>query len=324
MTEDTTADHTLTARGFPDDGSLRSALAGNAIFSALSGLVMVVGTGAVSGILGGAEGWWLRVLGTGLVAFGVVVGLLARRRPVGSIAAIAVTAADVVWVLGSFAGVARWHDELGGEGTLVVLGVAAAVAGFAILQLRGLARYARNRRGRTAARSRYDHVRAVPGSAPAVWDRLRRLDRIGDFYPDLTRVEVSEENGVIRRTCGIGEGSVWSEEVLVMDDEGRELVLEFDTTTGRFPMPVREMIGGWQVQPRSDGSAVHLWYEYTVRWGWAGEVVAALMTSKFNRQLGPVVERIGRDGPGEAAGSPAGVARRTSHQRMGDPGMEGT
>lgn len=45
-TDHSTTDHTLMARAFPDDAPLRAALAGNAVFSAPSGAVMVVGTGA--------------------------------------------------------------------------------------------------------------------------------------------------------------------------------------------------------------------------------------------------------------------------------------
>lgn len=46
-------EQTMTEITFPDDGPLRAALAGNAIFSALSGAVMFVGSDAVSGLLGG-------------------------------------------------------------------------------------------------------------------------------------------------------------------------------------------------------------------------------------------------------------------------------
>jgi len=278
---------------FPRDRLLRTALAGNAVFSAISGVTLLLLPDAASPILGGLPPSWLQLLGGSLVGFALLVGFVASRSPVHPVAATAISIADLGWVIGSGIAIVLGADALGARGMLVVGGVAMAVAGFATGQLAGLRRYARNVDGRTSARSRFDFVRRVPGAADLVWSRLRALDRIGEFYPELTEVRVEDADGVTRRTCGIDE-SQWSEEVVVMNDAARELVLQFDLSAGRAPFPAMEMIGGWVVEPTGAGSRVHLWYEYTIRWGWIGEVLAAVMVTGFGRQLAPVVERIGR------------------------------
>jgi len=281
------------AAGFPHDRLLRLALAGNAAFSTISGATLLLVPDAASRLLGGLPPSWLQLLGGSLVGFAVLVGFVASRSPVHPVAATAISMADLGWVIGSAIAIVVGADALGAAGMLVVGGVALAVAGFAASQLAGLRRYARNVDGRTSARSRFDFVRRVPGDADLVWSRLRALDRIGEFFPDLTEVRVEDAGGVTRRTCGIDE-SQWSEEVVVMNDAARELVLQFDLSAGRAPFPATEMIGGWVVEPTGGGSTVHLWYEYTIRWGWIGEIVAALMVTGFGRQLAPVVARIGR------------------------------
>ncbi len=280
-------------RGFPRDELLRAGLMGNAIFSAGTGAAALLIPDGIAQLLGNLPPGWIQLLGASLIGFALVVGFVATRSPVPPVPAAVISLADVGWVVGSVLVIVFGAPVLGGAGVLVVGGVAVAVAGFASIQIAGLRRYARNESGRTSAVSRFDFVQRVPGDPDLVWQRLRALDRIGEFYTDLTNVRVEKSDGVVRRTCGI-EGSQWSEEVLVMDDAARELVLQFDLSEGRFPVPATEMTGGWVVTETGGGSHVHLWYEYTLRGGWLGEILASLMATFYRRQLVPVVEAIGR------------------------------
>lgn len=278
--------------GFPDDRLLKRSLLANATFSTLSGLTLLFFTTTASGVLGGLIPLWLDALGVSLILFAVTVAAVAGGSPVNPVAALVISIADIGWVLGSGVVIAIWGDQLDGGGVLAVSVVALSVAAFAVGQLAGLRRYARNAHGRTEARSRFDFVEAVPARADDVWARVKAIDRIGEFYGDLTDVRVEERDGVLRRTCSTDDAE-WSEEVLMIDHERRELVLEFDVSGGRFPVPAVEMVGGWVVTPAGSGTSVHLWYEYTLKWGWLGEIMAALMATFYRRQLGPAVEAIG-------------------------------
>lgn len=284
---------TADVPGFPDDRLLRTSLLANAIFSILSGLTLLFFTRTASGVFGGVDPLWLDILGVSLIGFALSAAVVAGRAPVHAVAALAISLADIGWVVGSGAVVAIWGDQLGPGGILTVSVVALFVAAFATSQLSGLRRYARNAHGRTAARSRFDFVEQVPAEADMVWSRVKAIDRIGEFYEDLTKVRVEEKDGRLRRTCSIDDAE-WSEDVLVMDDERRELVLAFDVSGGKFPVPAEEMTGGWVVTPAGAGTSIHLWYEYTLKWGWAGEIMAALMAAFYRRQLGPAVEAVGR------------------------------
>lgn len=278
---------------YPQDTALRRALLANALFSTLSGLLLLGATGFMVSVLGALPELLLRVLGAGLVAFGLGVAVLSSRAPVNPVAALAVTVADLGWVLGSAVVVLAGGGILTGAGVATVLGVAGVVALFATLQLRGLVLFARNVGGRTGARSRFVLARPVPEPPELVWRKLRALDRIGEHSDTLARVKVEEVGGVRKRSCATKDGDSWTEEVVEMDDEARELVLRFDTQSGSFPLPVTEMLGGWRVWPHGEGSWLVLWYEFSLRGGLVGEVLAAVADRVFRTQVGPVLESLG-------------------------------
>lgn len=290
-------------RSYPRDTALSRALLANAVFSTLSGATLLGAPGFVASFLGAVPEWSLRVLGGGLVAFGLAVAVAASRRPVHPPTALAVTVADALWVAGSLAVTVLGAELLSGPGPATVLLVAAVVGLFGLLQLRGLVRYARNIGGRTGARSRFVMIRSVPERPEVVWRRLRALDRVDEHFDELVEVDVREIDGVTHRTCATDRGGRWTEQVLRLDDEERELVLKFDTKTGKFPIPLQEMLGGWRVRECGEGAILQLWYEYTIRGGLAGEVLAALADASFRRQLLPVLrslgERTGRRDPVE-------------------------
>lgn len=278
---------------YPRDIALRRALLANALFSTLSGLLLLGATGLMVSVLGAVPELLLRLLGGGLVAFGLAVAMLSSRTPVNPVAAMGVTVADLGWVLGSVMVVLAGGAGLTGAGVGAVLGVAGVVALFATLQLRGLVLFARNVGGRTGARSRFVLARPVPEAPELVWRKLRALDRIGEHSDTLARVKVEEVAGVTKRSCATTYGGSWTEEVLKLDDESRELVLRFDTETGRSPLPLMEMLGGWRVWPHGDGSWLVLWYEFSLRGGLAGEVLSSLADPAFRAQVGPVLESLG-------------------------------
>lgn len=278
---------------YPQDTALSRSLLANALFSSFSGVVLLLAPMTVASMLGVTSAIPIRIVGAGLVAFGLMVGFLSARRPVLPQAALAVTAADAGWVAASLVAVLAWRDLMTGAGVGVVLGVAVVVALIGLSQLRGLVLFARNPDGRTGARSRFVLAGPVEGQPDTVWARLRSLDRIGEHYDALVRVDVQEVGGVTKRSCATVDGGRWTEEVVELDDGKRSLVLRFDTSTGRFPLPVTEMLGGWQVWPHGEGAFLVLWYELTLRGGLAGEVLAGLADPLLRRQLGPVFESLG-------------------------------
>ena len=129
------------------DRLLRRTLWGNAIFSVISGAVLVVFAGPFAALateaplsVGGLElAVVFELLGVGVVAFGVLAGWAASRESLPRGWARAVFAADVAWVAGSALVLllpAPW-SALGIAGIVVV---ALIVADIAVLEYLGLRR----------------------------------------------------------------------------------------------------------------------------------------------------------------------------------------
>lgn len=279
---------------FPDDSFLRKALLANGVFSGCSALVLLLAAGTVSRALGSVAPAILTVVGVLLALFSVDLVRQARSETLRPGRALAATAADLVWVAGSAVLLIARPPALSGSGALLVGLVAVVVLVMALLQLVGLRRFARNRRGETDLPSMFSLTRRADAPADVVWDRLAALDRIGEFYGELTAVAVEESGGRPVRTCVDREGRRWSEEVLTMDDDVRRLTLRFVTEADDFPFPVTSMVGGWRVTPRDGGSELTLWYEYALEGGLLGEVAAALLVPFLERRMTPVMRNLGR------------------------------
>ena len=117
---------------------LRKALMGNALFSILSGLTILIGQRWVSRILGLTNSANLWVLGVGLIVFAVILTIKARRQNVKTTDAWIAVWMDLAWVVGS--GVLIFIVPFSMAGKWIVLIVAEIVLVFALLQFLGIRR----------------------------------------------------------------------------------------------------------------------------------------------------------------------------------------
>jgi len=117
---------------------LRKALMGNALFSTLSGLTMLLAQGWVLRILGLASNVNLLILGVGLIVFAITLVVNARRQQVKKSDAWIAVLMDVAWVLGSY--ILIFIVPFSTEGKWVVGVVAELVLVFAVLQFVGIRR----------------------------------------------------------------------------------------------------------------------------------------------------------------------------------------
>jgi hypothetical protein len=116
---------------------LRKALIGNALFSTLSGLVILFAQSWVLRILG-LPRVNLLILGMGLIAFAATLVINARRQRVKTSDAWVAVWMDVAWVLGSYVLIFVVPFSMGGKWVVGV--VAELVFLFAILQFVGIRR----------------------------------------------------------------------------------------------------------------------------------------------------------------------------------------
>jgi hypothetical protein len=126
---------------------LQRALLGNAAFSGLSGLVMVLAAGAISQFLGIANPLPLIVAGIVLTLYMPILVWLANQSPVPVHFAWAVIALDILWVIGSLVLIFTNLVPLTIGGKWAVAITADIVALFALLQYVGLRRQQSDTKG---------------------------------------------------------------------------------------------------------------------------------------------------------------------------------
>ena len=113
---------------------LRATLMANAVFSLVSGGLLAVGAAWVASLLGEIPALAIRVVGVGVFLFGISTAMLSRRSPLPLKDAAVVSLLDAAWVAASIVLLTGFASLLSTLGWWIVLGVALAVADFAIFQ----------------------------------------------------------------------------------------------------------------------------------------------------------------------------------------------
>ena len=117
---------------------LRKAFLGNALFSTVSGLIILFAQRRVLGILGLSNRINLTMLGAALIIFAAMLVINAHRQQVKISDAWVGVLMDLGWVVGTV--VAIFTVPFSTQGKWVVIGIADVVLLFAMLQFLGLRR----------------------------------------------------------------------------------------------------------------------------------------------------------------------------------------
>ena len=117
---------------------LRASLRGNAMFSTISGLTFAVANSPIAKFLGDLPPMLVASTGIQLLLFAAALVWLASREQISKPLAIAVIAADLLWVVGTV--VVVYTDALTRGGAIAAVIVADVVLLLAVLQLIGVRR----------------------------------------------------------------------------------------------------------------------------------------------------------------------------------------
>jgi len=275
---------------------LRMALAANLVFSSACGLALIFGGGAVAAWLGTIPAWFMMALGVGLLGFAGLLGFVLARLRVGW--ALLISVLDILWVLATLP-LTLIPGLLTPEGKVAVVVVAACVALFAFLQLRGI------RSSLDAGADNpgtYRHcVRVQSRARPDdLWRAVRDLGAIAQYAPGLSEsklVGAKDPRPGATRVCTNHQGQSWAEDVVCLDDRARTVLLRFQTEAPDFPLPFSEMEGGWIVAPApNDRATVDIWWTVRPKMPRFGWVVLALMTIPLDRDIPRIVAAMEADG----------------------------
>lgn len=265
--------------------ALRRPLWQNALFSALSAVVLILAPGLVRDFFGAGPSWLFFSVGIGLLIFAADLLHQASRSQLSPLRAAVSSLADFFWVLGSLIFLVFFHGLISQSAALVVAAVAVIVLQFGFRQANGLLNLFRE--GGAHGKLVYRTEFSTQASPEAMWPMIADLGRISDYASNLaaSRIKGNKQygRGVIRE-CENHAGKVWTETCTEFV-ENRYLVLEFDTAAKGFPFPVSEMTGGWRVDPADSGSVVQVWWELVTKPRWAAFLILPLMVWQVERDF---------------------------------------
>ena len=123
--------------------TLRRALKGNALFSLLSGIVILIFTKQLANVMSMSGTMSLYIVGSALILFGISLFADARRETINKKSATSTIVMDMVWVAGSCAALIVPLGLSGSAKGLITV-TALIVGFFAIWQWKGLQIIRRN------------------------------------------------------------------------------------------------------------------------------------------------------------------------------------
>jgi hypothetical protein len=272
-------------------GVLRLPILLNAGFSCVSGVVMAFDAPRISEWLGPRADSIYFALGIGLALFSCLLFAITMRPT--ALKVLAVSIADVAWIVVTFATLIIFSEHFSSLGAVALTTVNAVVLGLAWLQYRSILSAFRTPDCKADEFEVCISVEA-PVAAPDLWTVVANISEIKRFMPSLksSALTVGAVPGVGSvRTCENLGGQVWSEKCYSWD-EGKSFSVEFLTDEPGFPYPFSSMVGGWRIAPNNVGSRVEVWWRVVPSRPWTAAMLLPVMEYNVRRDFAAIIGRM--------------------------------
>lgn len=270
---------------------LRLALAGNALFSLTSALLMIFCPTLLGEWIGIHSPLFIQFVGLGLFFFAVELIYQSIRPRVATWRAALASVADFSWVIGSIVLLITFPHLFSPLGNAIILTVAGIVFVFGAWQLWGA-----GRAHKIGREGEYRHCIIVETNVPVekMWQVIGNMGDIKNYMPTLKRSIILEGKspsvGVVR-VCEDHTGKQWSEECTEFNP-GQGFVVRFLSEAPNFPFPAKTMRGGWDVTMSEVGSQVMVWWELKPKCKLLAPVILPLLAFQADRDFPKVVRRM--------------------------------
>lgn len=136
-------------------------------------------------------------------------------------------------------------------------------------------------------------TREIPIPSSDLWQTVRRMTRMEEWYPGLIRKsEVLEEDGMEpRRNCVMQDGGVLKERILLRDDLTRTFVYAIDS----LPLPAKNVVGTIRIDDVGNGRSHVTWSANMALDPQSADQITAMVTGMYEAGLASL-EAYHRDG----------------------------
>jgi len=253
--------------------TLKTALLGNALFSALSGIALIIFHRQAADLFGLEQSRPFWITGLLLLPFAFSVWVEFRKMRLKNILFIVLQ--DGLWVAGSLVLLVLQPFGISPAGHWIIGAVAAMVLLFGvgqsigILQADSVSSY---------SRKVLSFERTVAASRSDVWELISQVSEYQSVAPNIDAAEIlsGEREGMVRR-CASGEDR-WTETCTEWK-EGRRFSFEVDTSAPDYPYPFTFFKGTWMSEEGTPGkSTIKMAFEFDY-----GNTLKALALHPFIR-----------------------------------------
>lgn len=221
---------------------LEKSLAANALFSSLSGIVLIVFNQTIANLFATANNTLFWMVGLALLFFaGTILYEIWKQRTLGVLFIILL---DVLWIIGSLILLLFQPFEISNTGEGMIAGVALVVCFMAVLQAKVLAKIDSKANGNIKQLS---FERTVDASKEVVWKVISDVADYHEVAPNIDEVKIISGKGEgMLRACSHGKDR-WTE-TCTLWAEGKEYAFEVNTAAPDYPYPFKYLKGYWKVE----------------------------------------------------------------------------
>lgn len=221
---------------------LQNSLFINAIFSGLSGIVLVVFNKIIASLFGASNTAVFWIIGLALIFFAAtIIYEIKRQNPIG---VLLIIIQDFLWVIGSIVLLIFQPFEISITGNAIIAVVALVVLFMGMNQAKALGQIDNKSNG-TIKQLRFE--RKTKAAKAKVWEVISDVANYHEVAPNIDDVEIvsGQEEGMIR-SCSHGKDS-WTETCSLWREE-KEYAFEVNTDAADYPYPFKYLKGNWKIE----------------------------------------------------------------------------
>lgn len=221
---------------------LQTALKANAIFSGISGIVLIILNHQIAKIFRTENNTIFWIIGLALVFFAITIIVeIVKQR---SLAILWIIIQDFIWVIGSIFLLVSNIFPISPTG-LIIIGIVALIVLFMGLnQAKELAKID-NISGKEGKEWQFQRI--VKADKKSTWQLISDVGNYALFAPNIDEVKIISGDGLgMVRTCSHGKDT-WAETCTLWTDE-HEYAYAVHTTEPDYPYPFKFLNGFWSVE----------------------------------------------------------------------------
>ena len=258
---------------------LQKSLLFNAVFSGITGILLVSIPKVISEIFSTSNTAVFWVLGIGLLLFAAtLIFTIKTQNPLGVLVIIIM---DYLWVLGSIVILAFQPFAISTVGGGIIAAVALVVLLIAINQAKALAKVDSKAQGL----KQMTFSRIIDAPRQKTWEAISDVANYHEVAPNIDNVEMvsGQGEGMVRK-CSHGSDS-WTE-TCTLWDEGNAFHFEVNTGAPDYPYPFDYLKGHWKLeQMRDSRTKIILIFVFRYRRKFQNWLIHPILRVKFGKTV---------------------------------------